>query len=89
MSRSTKGRAVFYTRDSGGKHEMTPAQYVAWAQAQATYYGLAFQGTAEQIHAMILANESHRGDLFLDYNVGGQSTHSPRSYSTAERTWTG
>ncbi len=27
--RSNKGRALFYTRDSGGRHEMTPGQYLA------------------------------------------------------------
>lgn len=29
------GRAVFYHRDSGGKHETTPAAYVAWAAREA------------------------------------------------------
>ena len=29
--RSEQGRLLFYTRDSGGRHEMTPGQYVEWA----------------------------------------------------------
>jgi hypothetical protein len=33
--RSSNGRGLFYTRDSGGKSEQTPAQYVGWARRRA------------------------------------------------------
>jgi hypothetical protein len=42
--RTSKGRALFYSRDSGGQHEMTPGAYVGWAQATATQHGVAFGG---------------------------------------------
>ena len=40
LKRKQSGRALFYTRDSGGRHEMTPGQYVCWAQRKATELGL-------------------------------------------------
>jgi DNA invertase Pin-like site-specific DNA recombinase len=69
--RKATGRALFYTRDSGGQHEMTPAEYVAWAGRKALEIGLSFDGTAERIGAMIRDGRPHLGDLFLDYNVTG------------------
>src|SRR5262245_9369823 len=69
--RPRQGRALFYTRDSGGKHENTPGQYVAWAQAKAAELGLAFGGTPEAIEAMIREGRSRLGDLFLDFGVAG------------------
>jgi hypothetical protein len=69
--RSTTGRALFYTRDSLGRHETTPAQYVRWAQDGAVGIGVAFSGLPEQIEKMIREGLSHEGDLFLDYGVTG------------------
>jgi hypothetical protein len=69
--RPQRGRALFYTRDSGGRHEMTPGQYVGWAQRKASELGLSFDGTPEAIEAMIHSGQSRRGDLFLDYGVSG------------------
>ncbi len=71
MKRPEKGRALFYTRDSGGKHETTPTQYVNWAAGKAQELGLRFTGTPEAIEAMIASAQSHEGDLFLDYGVSG------------------
>ena len=51
--RCSKGRALFYTRDSGGEHDQTPAQYVGWAQRKARDLGLAFSGTSETINNMM------------------------------------
>jgi hypothetical protein len=65
------GRAIFYTRDSGGKHEMTPTEYVGWARRNADELGLRFDGTPTVITDMIRDQSSHRGDLFLDYGVAG------------------
>ena len=73
MKRPEKGRALFYTRDSGGKHEMTPSQYVRWAQREADGLGLEFRGTPEEIDAMILEGRSADGDIFLDYGVKGNT----------------
>lgn len=67
----SKGTAVFYTRDSGGKHEMTPGQYVAWAVRTATELSVSFDGTPDAIAAMIREGRSVHGDLFLDYDVKG------------------
>jgi hypothetical protein len=43
-TRPSQGRALFYTRDSGGKHDTTPGQYIAWAQRTAAKLGLSFGG---------------------------------------------
>jgi hypothetical protein len=53
MKRIEKGRALFHTRDSGGKHEMTPTQYVLWAIKVAKDEGLKFTGTPELITRMM------------------------------------
>ncbi|HET6328725.1 MAG TPA: hypothetical protein VFG04_28840 [Planctomycetaceae bacterium] len=53
MKRSTRGRGLFHTRDSGGKHEMTRAKYVEWAIDQANKYEVTFRGTPAQIKSMI------------------------------------
>jgi hypothetical protein len=65
-ARSQKGRGLFYTRDSGGKHEMTPGQYVAWAQRRTAELGARFDGTPEAIMEMIRTGRHRQGDLFLD-----------------------
>ena len=69
--RQQTGRALFYTRDSGGRHEMTLPEYVEWARRKAQELGLRFDGTAETITAMVHDRCAHRGDLFLDYGVSG------------------
>lgn len=70
-ARSEKGRALFYTRDSGGRHEMTPAEYLGWAQRKAVELGLSFDGTPQAIGEMIRTGQARRGDIFLDYGVAG------------------
>jgi hypothetical protein len=69
--RSTLGRGVLYLRDSGGRHEKTPREYVRWANSKAAELGLKFDGTGDAVQAMIRGRESHRGDIFLDYDVCG------------------
>lgn len=49
MKRSKQGRGLFYTRDSGGKHEMTPGRYVEWAASEAMRLGVEFSGNAATI----------------------------------------
>jgi hypothetical protein len=71
MKRPSNGHALFYTRDSGGKHEMTPGQYVNWTISEAKKRGLKFTGTPTQIESMIREGRSAEGDLFLDYDVKG------------------
>src|SRR5262249_53486571 len=69
--RQQEGRALFYTRDSGGRHEMTPGEYVSWARRTSEQLKLRFDGTPEAILAMMRDRCAHRGDLFLDYGVAG------------------
>lgn len=69
--RQQAGRALFYSRGSGGRHEMSLPEYVEWARRQAQALGLRFDGTAEAITAMVSDRCAHRGDLFLDYGVAG------------------
>jgi hypothetical protein len=40
--RPADGRGLFYTRDSGGKHETTRGEYVRWARQAAERTGIAF-----------------------------------------------
>ena len=75
--RPAAGRAVFYTRDSLGKHETTPGEYVLWARRAAVQYGVAFYGTPERIEAMIRSGRSKDNDLFLDYGVTGNQLSRP------------
>ena len=56
MKRQTKrkdGRALFYLRDSGGRHEQTPGQYVAWALRETLQLKLSFMGSPNDIDEMI------------------------------------
>ena len=77
MVRAEKGRALFLTRDSGGKAEMTPAQYVQWACGKAQELGLSLNGSGEMILEMIRNGESNRCDLYLDYDVCGNELSRP------------
>jgi len=70
-NRPETGRALFYTRDSGGEHETTPGEYVGWAIRRAREFGVSFDGTADQISAMIGEGRFASGDLFIDYGVKG------------------
>ena len=63
---------MFYSRDSGGKHENTPAQYIDWARRQAESLGVAFNGTGEQIERMTRSGVAVEGDVFWDYGVSGE-----------------
>ena len=47
------GRALFYSRDSEGRHETTPSQYIIWAQKRAQDLGVQFDGEPETIERMI------------------------------------
>lgn len=69
--RSERGRALFYTRDSGGRHETTPPEYVKWAMRSAEELGLQFDGTPETIQEMIQSGESVSGDIYFDFCVPG------------------
>lgn len=71
------GRALFYHRDSGGGHEMTPGEYFRWAQSAAADLGASLAGSTDQFGAMITRNLSQDGDLFLDYGVAGNDLDRP------------
>lgn len=67
----TRQRAVFYTRDSGGRHETTPREYVGWAQKKCAELNVSFHPNPADIDRMIRGGESIRGDLYLDFEVSG------------------
>ena len=77
VKRPENGRGLFYTRDSGGKHEMTPSEYVGWAQRTAEELEVTFDGTPEDIETMIRNGQSERGDVFLDFGVSGNVMSRP------------
>jgi hypothetical protein len=69
--RPAVGRGLFYTRDSMGRSEFAPPQYVAWARGRARDLGVAFDGDAGSMERMMGQGLSELGDLFLDYGVSG------------------
>jgi hypothetical protein len=77
MKRPERGRALFYSRDSGGRHLTTPSEYVIWAAGEARRLGLLFDGLPGTIDAMIQSGRSHDGDLFLDFAVSGHLLSRP------------
>lgn len=44
MAKNLSDRGVFYSRDSGGKHETTPGEYVLWASRAAKEHKVKFSG---------------------------------------------
>ena len=70
-SRPDRGRALFYSRDSGGKAEMTPSQYVTWACRESKKRGLSFDAEPRDIDTMVQTGQYQFKDLFFDYNVKG------------------
>ena len=77
IERSRRGRALFYHRDSGGKHDQTLPEYVAWAARRATELQLEFDGTPERIVEMADGGVPVSGDLFLDYGISGNTMSRP------------
>ena len=65
------GRSVFYHRDSKGRHEKAPAEYVRWAIGKAAELGLQFDGEPETIQQMRQNGESNRGDIYFDDRISG------------------
>lgn len=76
-ARLSRGRVLFYSRDSGGKHEQTPSEYVKWAMRKTEELGLQFQGTPEIIKRMIKSGSPVSGDLYFDYCVSGNLMNRP------------
>jgi len=70
-------RAVFYLRDSTGQHDQAAQQYAEWAQKKALAEGLLFDGTSQIIDDMIRNGEAEHGDIYLDYNVAGNTLTRP------------
>jgi hypothetical protein len=88
MKRSTLGNALFYTRDSEGKSDLAPPQYVGWAQSEAAKLGVSFGGTPEQMTFMINRGVSQSGDLFVDYAISGNILKRPRFDAFREKALT-
>jgi hypothetical protein len=77
MNRPRNGTAVFYHRDSGGKAEVAPGQYVDWARRESERLQLRFDGTARDIDEMIRDRVSNKGLIYLDYDVAGHLMSRP------------
>jgi hypothetical protein len=50
-----------------------PRAYVQWAQTKAAEHGAHFSGIAEQVMMMIETRKNQYGDIFLDYEVEGDT----------------
>lgn len=77
MNRPKNGTALFYHRDSAGRTETTPGEYVAWARGEAQKLKLKFDGTADAIADMIRDRMPVSGHLFVDYDVQGHLLSRP------------
>ena len=77
-ARPACGRGLFYTRDSSGRHDTTPAEYVRWAADEARRHGVRFAGTPERMTELVGGRKSAwAGDLFLDWGVAGNARTRP------------
>jgi hypothetical protein len=63
MIRNANGRGLFYTRDSGGKHEATPRECLLWAVKKTAELGLEFDARPDLIDIMIRAGNFNCGDV--------------------------
>lgn len=77
MAKQNLDRGIFYTRDSGGKHETTPGEYLLWASRTASKYNVKFKGTPKKIDRMIREGIPVDGDIYLDYVVKGNLLSRP------------
>lgn len=76
-NRPAVGLGLFYTRDSEGRSDLAPPQYVEWAKGEAAKLGVAFTGTPEAIRSMIERGVSAERDLYLDYGISGNLLRRP------------
>jgi len=75
--RPALGRALFYTRDSAGKSDLSAIQHAAWAARKAASLSLAFDGNAEEAEKMLAEECPVRGDLFVDFGTPGNEMSRP------------
>ena len=76
-NRPAVGLGLFYTRDSEGRSEFAPPQYVEWAKGEAAKFGVTFTGTPEAIRSMIARGVSAERDIYLDYGISGNVLSRP------------
>lgn len=77
-TRPESGRGLFLSRDSGGEHDQTPAQYILWARGRAEKLGVEFRGTPAKIDRLIKSGQYHDGeDIFFDFCVKGNQLSRP------------
>ncbi|WP_339686486.1 recombinase family protein [Gimesia maris] len=77
MANKLTDRGVGYYRDSGGKHETTPSEYVLWTSRAAKQHNVTFNGSPDQIDRMIRKGLPVDGDIYLDYGVSGNKLSRP------------
>ncbi|MFT3883278.1 MAG: recombinase family protein [Gemmatales bacterium] len=73
MQRPEAGIGLFYHRDSMGRSERSPSQYVIWTIKKAHELGVQFDGTPELIDQMIRMSKYHEKGIYLDYGVRGKN----------------
>src|SRR6266496_3362965 len=71
------GRAVFYHRDSTGRHDQTPGQYVEWAVRDCATQKLTFDGSREAMNSLLRTGGVVAGDIYLDFDVQGHLLSRP------------
>jgi hypothetical protein len=84
-TRSTLGRGLFCSRDSGGRHEQTPAEYIEWARRRAKELGVSFLGTPEDITRMMRDGIAVSNDIYFDVDISGNQLSRPALDQMFER----
>lgn len=74
---SNKTFGVFYSRDSGGRHQTTPPQYVKWACNTAECLGVSFKGKPTDIKHLMKSRQDYDANIFFDFEVEGDRMSRP------------
>ncbi len=72
-----QGLGVFYSRDSGGRHQNTPPQYINWAKDRANELGVTFRGKPDDIRQLMKSRTPCDANIFFDYEVEGDRVSRP------------
>lgn len=70
-------RALFLHRESSGRNDQAPAQYLEWGLRRTRELKLTMDASVERINSMILSGSSVDGDIYLDFDVSGDQLDRP------------
>ncbi len=68
---------LFYHRDSGGRAETTPSEYIAWAMRRARELNVEFDCETNAIERMIAQRQCRTENVFFDFDISGNQLSRP------------